>query len=289
MGGIRGGQMGGVARLGGYGGGYGGRLGGYGLGGVGLSPWAPYAWDTNYGYWDYGWSPPALGYGPVAELGWLLGGSDPFEYSNPYFEVPDPATLPAPLNYSSPIPLSTRVDEAAPSGDVAKPDQAALERAARDFTEASAAFREGDYAKAQDLVERAIKTVPDDPTLHQFRALAQFARGRYAEATATVYAVLAAGPGWDWKTLIGFYAAPETYTRQLRALEESVRQNPDAGDLHFLLAYHYLTVGSKEGAIRQLREAVRLTPGDKLSPRLLETLLKDKQGAIPAPPAPGER
>ena len=54
-------------------------------------------------------------------------------------------------------------------------------------------------------------------------------RGNYKEAAAGLYAVLAAGPGWDWDTMSGPVPDPETYTRQLRALEQYVGKEPAAG------------------------------------------------------------
>ena len=71
--------------------------------------------------------------------------------------------------------------------------------------------------------------MPNDPTLHEFRALALFALGRYDEAAAALYAVLSVGPGWDWSTLISLYGNPETYTQQLRALESYVDPESEFG------------------------------------------------------------
>ena len=61
-------------------------------------------------------------------------------------------------------------------------------------------------------------------------------------------------PGWDWTTLISLYADPETYTQQLRALEEylppRIRSSAAA---HFVLAYQYLTEEHPEAAVRELK------------------------------------
>ena len=78
--------------------------------------------------------------------------------------------------------------------------------------------------------------LPDDPVLHEFRGLALFALRRYDEAAAVVYAVLSAGPGWNWATLVGLYPSVDAYTDQLRALEEYVKQDPTAAAPQFLLA-----------------------------------------------------
>jgi cytochrome c-type biogenesis protein CcmH/NrfG len=157
-------------------------------------------------------------------------------------------------------------------------------KANKEFDAAREAFKAGDAVKAQTLVEKAIELLPSDATLHEFRALTLFAQGRYKEAAATLYAVLAAGPGWDWKTMRGLYPDEDTYTRQLRALEEHVRKDPNSGEAHFVLAYQYLVLGSKDEAVKQLKEVVRVQPQDKLSAALLKALTPS--GAAAASPAP---
>src|SRR5215470_6423885 len=112
--------------------------------------------------------------------------------------------------------------------------------------EARAAFVKGEYALAQQLIEKGIEKLPGDATLHEFRALTQFAQKNYKDAAGTIYAVLTAGPGWNWETLKSFYDKDETYVQQLRALEEDARANPKAAETHFLLAYHYLVLDAKE-------------------------------------------
>ena len=50
-------------------------------------------------------------------------------------------------------------------------------------------------------VNQAIAKKPNDPVLHEFRALILFATKEYKASAAVVYAVLSMGPGWDWATL----------------------------------------------------------------------------------------
>ena len=47
---------------------------------------------------------------------------------------------------------------------------------------------------------------------------------------------------------------------------------PDAGEGHFLLAYHSLVLARKDEAVNQFKEVVRVQPGDKLSAELLKAL-----------------
>ena len=94
-----------------------------------------------------------------------------------------------------------------------------------------------------------IKETPNVPVVHEFRALALFALKRYDEAAAVEYAVLTAGPGWNWSTLVGLYPDVDTYTRQLRDLEAYVTANPSSPSGRFLLADHYMVEGHNDEAL----------------------------------------
>ena len=159
---------------------------------------------------------------------------------------------------------------------------AAAERGYQAFDRARDAFKAGDYAAALDLTDAALKDVPGDPLVHEFKALVLFARGEDARAAAELHAVLAVRPGMDWTTLIGLYPDVETYTGQLRALEDRCRQDPKAAAPRFVLAYHYLVAGHKDAAVAQLKALLALEPGDRVARRLLASLT----GTPPAPPEP---
>jgi len=163
------------------------------------------------------------------------------------------------------------------------PEDPAVREALAKLDEARAAFAKGDYAQAQQLIEKGIQKLPGDATLHEFRALTQFAQKKYADAAGTIYAVLVAGPGWDWETLKSFYDSDKTYQEQLRALEEYSRANPKAADAHFLLAYHYLVLDTKDAAVKQLEEVVKLMPKDELSAALLKALKEPPPTDRPQP------
>jgi tetratricopeptide (TPR) repeat protein len=183
------------------------------------------------------------------------------------------------IDYSQPIAAAPAEPPAGPG--LAADEASQLLDAARD------AFLHGNYPAALKRVDRAIARNPADPLPHEFRALVCFALKRYKEAAAGAYAVLSAGPGWDWTTLSGFYTDVNIYTQQLRALEEYVKAHPREPDVRFLLAYHYLTCGYSDAAAQQLKAAVALNPRDQLSAQLLASLTAP-QGAEPAeaPPAP---
>ena len=157
------------------------------------------------------------------------------------------------------------------------------------------AFMQGDYKTALAQVDQAIALVPNDTVLHEFRGLVLFALGRYKEAAAADYAVLSAGPGWDWTTLSGLYPNVDVYTQQLRTLEHYAKAHPAAAEARFLLAEHYLTCGYTDAAAAQFKEVVRLNPKDQLSSQLLRSIhdagsgrrsaRQSRQPAAPARPA----
>jgi tetratricopeptide (TPR) repeat protein len=229
-------------------------------------------------------------------------------YSNPYYVAPPPTTVVVPvLDYSQPIPVPEPVEvtvpvdvpvtvevassAAAPGSAEKKPEPAqegpaaAQQEAVGFFDQARDAFAKGEYPEAQRLVESAIEKLPGDATLHEFRALTLFAQKQYQEAAAAIYAVLAAGPGWDWETLKSFYPDVKVYTEQLRALEQYQRDNPAKGFASLLLAYHYLTLDSLDAATKQLQNAVKVEPKDQLSAQLLAAL--EKKQAPDDRPQPG--
>ncbi|HVK09928.1 MAG TPA: tetratricopeptide repeat protein [Gemmataceae bacterium] len=253
--------------------------------------WYGRHWAWHHGYWNYWRTPPGVWFGAAMAIGWLSAPADTVVYENPYW-VPYPETTMTPVyvDYAQPIPAPTQ--EQTVAAFPPSPDQTTLDAggalpttdppvpAANDaateatklFVAARESFKAGKYADAQDKVDQAIKALPSDATLHEFRSLTLFARQRYKDAAAGLYAVLAAGPGWDWETMKTLYGTEETYTQHLRTLEEFVTANPKAGYGHFLLAYHYLVLGNKDAAVNQFEEVVKVEPADKLSAALIKAL-----------------
>jgi len=265
--------------------GYGG-YGGYGYGGGWGWPWYGYGYGNYwpwYGYGGYGWG---LGTG----LGWGLGswlyGSSLYDwgylgYYNPYAMYAPPTVV---YDYSQPI------NTAAQPPEVTLADQATAE-----FDAARDAFKAGEYARALDLIDQAMRQTPNETALHEFRALALFALQRYDEAAAALHAVLAVGPGWDWPTLIGLYPGVDVYTEQLRALEDYINRNPDSAPARLVVAYHYLTGGHTDAALQQFKRVAALQPKDTLTARLVLRLETTNPAAAnnagaqrqAQPPAPG--
>ena len=308
---------GGGGNWGGGGGNWGGG-GGYWGGGYNDAwasrPWSDYHSGWYSGNWNWGGALPSVWASGLATGSWLSGPST-VVYSNPYYAEPATALVDPGLNYAAPIaaptvdqqviayPAQTSVEqtvvvqpaettptapaptESAPAPPAAQPEDPTVKEANRLFEAARNAFKGGDYARAQEQVEKAIKLLPSDPTLHEFRALTLFAQKRFQDAAATLYAVLSNGPGWSWETMIGLYGDPEVYTQQLRALEQYQREHPDAGDGHFVLAYHYLVMGSKDQAVDQFKAIVKVSPQDKLSASLLAALTTNPEASTTPPDA----
>jgi tetratricopeptide (TPR) repeat protein len=192
-------------------------------------------------------------------------------YSNPYYVPSSTVVVEQPVVYDYSQPINPTAPQ---------PAQSVTDQAVSQFDQARDAFKNGDYTSALSLVDQALVQLPNDPALHEFRALVLFALQRYDEASVALYAVLSIGPGWDWPTLVGLYPDVETYTAQLRALESYIAQHSQSAPARFVLAYHYLTEGHADAAAAQLERVTQLQPNDKLSAQILASLRQASQPAV---------
>ena len=247
--------------------------------------WYHGAWCNHSGdWWSHMWSDhtAAMVLGTTMwglnRMGYWFGTG---YYENPYYSEPL-VVGGTTIDYSQPL-------AAPPTVIVEQPGQAAelapgvTQQGLQEFEAARAAFYAGDYPKALAETNKALAAMPKDAVIHEFRALVLFALGKYHEAAATLHPVLAVGPGWDWTTLSSLYPSVDTYTGQLRALEDYVTNNEKAADAHFLLAYHYLTMSHKEHAARQLAMVQKAVPSDTVTAQLLQMLGKEGTPATPVP------
>jgi len=267
-------------------------------------------WGGHYdGWWHHMWDehPWAFGLGLTAwglnRLNYWSGYSS---YYNPYYYESYPVSDSVVIDYSQPLvvydqaayaePAVAATEPAAPATAAppgSPPEPAASDPGLAAFEEAHAAFIAGNYDAALSGVNRALSSHPDDATLHEFRALVMFATGKYRDAAAGLNAVLAVGPGWDWTTLSGMYSSIDVYTQQLRKLEDYTKQNPQAADAQFVLAYQYITCGHTAQAAQQLQKVVAENPKDQVAAQLLAMLtgpdsLPGTSPAAPPKPAEGE-
>jgi tetratricopeptide (TPR) repeat protein len=222
----------------------------------------------------------------INRVGWAFGY---YNYSNPYYSS---TTVVDNSSYNYSQPLVVYADSSSSSGDAAvydattytsaSPPEDPPPAALSAFDEARQQFYAGDYTAALASTDAALKELPTDAVIHEFRALTLFAMGNYQESAATLYAVLSAGPGWDWTTMSGLYPDVATYEAQLRAAEEYRGLHADDPAILFVLAYHYTTAGHDDAALNQLQQLIKLTPNDPLAIQLLQGL--DPDAEIPNPP-----
>lgn len=211
----------------------------------------------------------------INRVGWAFGY---FPYANPYATTVVDNSV---YNYSQPIVMTP--DEQTLAGDPGETAPATVSKQAMStFEQAQKQFYDGDYAAALDLVDKALKEMPNDAVIHEFRALVLFALGKYQDAAATLYAVLSVGPGWDWTTMSSLYPQVSVYTAQLRKLEAYVGDHPDDAAARLVLAYHYITCDHKDAAVKQLTTLVKLSPQDRLAATLLQQL--DPKAKVPDAP-----
>ena len=260
--------------------------------------WYNSCWSGNWGggYNGGWWAPYALGaatWGLASTVSnWGLGygwmGYGTGGYVNPYYSsIPATVVASSPYDYSQPVVVNNYVTN---DGDLTNSSDAqggvggtasATATTASDpvVDDALAAFKGGDYAAALAGFDKALKLTPNDSVIHEVRALALFALGRYPEAAATLNSVLAVAPGMDWTTISNVYGSVDAYTQHLRKLEDFCKSHPGDAAAHFVLAYHYLVGGYADMAAEALKVVVAKQPGDMVAKRLLEAL---------QPPTPAE-
>ena len=229
-------------------------------------------WDR---YWERRWRrryPAVLIVGATLwgmnRVGYQFGYQD---YYNPY--AGDPIVVGGTtIDYSQPLcqPIA--------DGEEGGPQ----DQEPRMFVLARQAFMQGNYPVALSDVNAALKDAPQDTTMHEFRALVLFAMGEYKQAAAPLNAVVAVGPGLDWTSLRALYPDAATYTRQYRALEKYVTDNPKDAAAHFVLGYHYVTLGHNSHALTEFRQAADLAPKDAVARQMVAMLSKGEPKDDPA-------
>lgn len=255
--------------------------------------WYHGSWHPGAG-WDYMWDnyPVAAALGVTAwglnRIGYGWGYSD---YANPYYS--DSGSY----GYDYSEPLVVYSDDASSGSPAAETSAAIVEAPSATtsqptdpgmaaFDEARGAFRSGNYDVALSKLDTTLQTMPRDTVVHEFRGLVLFALKKYPESAAAIYAVLAAGPGWDWTTMVSLYPGSAAYTQQLRALEEFVKAHPQSADARFLLGYHYQTMGHTNNAAKQFQAAQALLPDDKLLQQLVAMTTSGSPSTPASAPAP---
>jgi TolA-binding protein len=246
-----------------------------------------YGWYNgcwNRGYWGSNWYRPlawtAVGWG----LGtWTSGWGYGTSYYNPYVV----ASTAAPYDYSQPVVVNNYA--AADAGTAVAdgtaeppPESPATEQATKLFDAGLAQFKSGDYRGSLAKFDAALKKLPDDPVVHEVRALALFALGDYKQAAAALNSFLSSAPGMDWTTMSGLYGSVDEYQAQLNKLDDYTQAHPNDPASHFVLAYHALVLGDKDRAIKALEVVVKNQPKDTTAKRMLAALQPPAASTAPA-------
>lgn len=255
---------------------------------------ANHSWDSQFAHhpWNHDWHnyhhhchhyPYAFGFWPFWDP-WYFGFSVPLvtQYvycygAEPYDWAGDAAASPAVSTVAVESDEAPAAEPTESGGGIGGLSALQLYSGARE------AFRSGDYRDALRLANHAAIESPQNPKVHELISLSLFALGDYRGSAIEAHAALAFSPPSDWRALSEHYADPETYTKQLRALEKYVGEHRSLGEGHFLSAYHYLMVGGRDDAKSQMAEAVKLAPKDKLAAHVLKQL---ELGQPVTPPKP---
>jgi hypothetical protein len=220
----------------------------FGFGGLGLFGWGWWPGFFNWwpGYYRYYGSWPYYDITPNVSN------------SSDYFQTDVPVQIPTALE--TPAPMRANGEES------------------EFYSQALAAFQEGDYGNATRLAGHAAIDNPKNPDVHMLISLGLFAAGHYRPAAMEAHAVAALGGVLDWPQLLALYNKDvDAYTKQLRALEKYVRDNPQSPDGRFLLGFQYMMDGHRVPAQDQFLESLRIMPQDQLAAQLL----KKEGGTIP--------
>ena len=231
-------------------------------------PYSEYYYGSDYGYQ------------PTTYISTTVLPSE--SYAVNYEQTPPPESYAA--NYEQTPPPSE--EQAALSAEQAAPN-AETDWGMQYLGGAQDAFQQGSYADALRLANHAAIEMPQNAKPHELMSLAAFALKDYRGANLEAHAALSLGQAADWRTLYTYYGDLPTYTKQLDALVDYVREHKDAADARFVLAYHNLMMGHSEAAKEQFEKVLAKVPQDQLAAEQLKKLGGTPPAATPpAPPAP---
>ena len=138
-------------------------------------------------------------------------------------------------------------------------------------------FAEGEYGRAADRFEQAIRAAPQKPESHFLLGQAQFALGKFRDATVAILAGLKIRPDWpaakfDIRALYGENVAE--WALHLERLRAAVDRNPDEPALLFLYGYQLWFNGRRDEAKLYFRKAAPLV----IDPKPIEGFLAEPNG-----------
>jgi hypothetical protein len=141
------------------------------------------------------------------------------------------------------------------------------------------AFLAGEYGRAAERFEQAIRDEPQKAENLFLLAQAQFALGKYREATATVLAGMKLQPDWpaakfDLRGLYGNNVAD--LALHMERLRFAAERNADEPALLFLYGHQLWFMGRRDEAKTYFRKAAPLTT----DPRPIERFLSEHDGKV---------
>ena len=212
--------------------------------------WANGYWHGYHDSPNWNWGSFALGSNRLHSLG--LGsplyswGYD--SYGNPYFSTetmaqpivieqtvvagePQTVTFPA-VSYDYSQPIDTQ----------SPPPPAVADPAVAKFDEGRAAFKAGDYVKALQITDEAIKSLPNDATLHEFRRGPVRVRSTNRPRYRSTPCSRSGRAGLDNR--LDFI--PASMSTRNSSGARGIKGEPQVGR-PFVLAYHYLPGPQRRG------------------------------------------
>jgi len=183
------------------------------------------------------------------------------------------------MQAQQPVPPDKRAEENPPP----KPREPAPElkpkdEAARQVTLGRKAFAAQEYGRAAARFQEATRLAPDDALAYFLLAEADFALGKYREATAAIHEGLRRKADWpasDFRPIELYGPNVADYAEHLDQLRQALKQNPRDPALLFLYAYQLWFDGRQDEARVLFRQALPLVT----EPRFLHLFL-DAQGGI---------
>jgi hypothetical protein len=148
--------------------------------------------------------------------------------------------------------------------------------------QAKAAFLARNDGTALTLMDQIVKAAPKNNEALQFRSLVRFATAEYKPAAADAYEAMKYGPIWNRKSLEGLYGDMQTYERHLKELQATADEQPEALDVHFLLAYEMLMSGDLAAGEAELETVLKIKPAEPLATNLLKVVrdVRRKETAV---------
>jgi hypothetical protein len=135
---------------------------------------------------------------------------------------------------------------------------------AQQITLGKEAFAAGEYGRAERRFEQAATIRADEPEAHFLLAQAQFALGKYQEASAAIQAGLRSKPSWPNS---GFQVRPlyganvQDFSDQLKRLADALAKYPEDPALLFLYGYE-LWFDNRRDEARVIFQRARSTTSD---------------------------